>query len=667
LTGPRGYATLQGSPAMGRCSQTFAFSAIRLVSALGILCFLSTPSAAQSLPYNNDPMNDPHRLDLTVTYRTSPGTAVLLVDVFAESTRSLLDRQAVVKLRSLTSQGITWQTTDDKSLAAFTDVVLGGYEVEVSAVGYLSSRQELQIGNQVGTTPLQMVLQKDPAAVNLNVADSMPSKARKEVKRAVSALKSGNLKEAQKQLERAYGLVPSSPDLNFLLGYLYFQKKDFAQAGNYLGTATNLKPHDAQALTLLGRVGLEREDYPAARSALEQAVEADAENWLPRNLLADSYLRQRNYDKARQQAELAISKGKNKASPAQLVLGQALVGLGRDQDGIQALNTFLQDAPQNPIAPQVRSLITQIEQHKNRSTYDSAAQPSPPVVAISVSGVDPLRALAAPAFSLRTWQPAGIDEAMPSVAAGVVCPMQTVMDGSGARVQELVDDVSRIAAIEDLFHQSLDEMGNPIRVDSRKYNYVASIDESRPGFIAVDEYRGDRTEVHGFPDDIASTGFAALALVFHPHMREDFDMVCEGLGGWHGQATWLVHFRQRSDRPSRIHGYKVGGQIYPVSIKGRAWITSDKFQIVRIEADLVHSMPEIRLSSEHQIVDYGPVPFAKKGTDLWLPKSAEIYFEFRKSRYYRRHSFDHYMLFSVGSDEKRKELKATPVAAKPPA
>jgi hypothetical protein len=71
-------------------------------------------------------------------------------------------------------------------------------------------------------------------------------------------------------------------------------------------------------------------------------------------------------------------------------------------------------------------------------------------------------------------------------------------------------------------------------------------------------------------------------------------------------------------------------------------------------------MPEIQLLSEHQVVEYGPIPFPKKNTSLWLPKSAEIYFDFRKHRYYRRHSFDHYMLFAVDSDEKRKEPVAKP-------
>jgi hypothetical protein len=138
-----------------------------------------------------------------------------------------------------------------------------------------------------------------------------------------------------------------------------------------------------------------------------------------------------------------------------------------------------------------------------------------------------------------------------------------VIEGSGERVQELVNDVSRIAAVEDLLHQSLDEMGNPIRIDSRKYNYVASIEESEPGSISVEEYRGDRSDVHGFPDDIASTGFAALALVFHPHMRDDFEMICEGLGGWHGQATWLVHSGNVTNGPAGFMAIRLVASFIP--------------------------------------------------------------------------------------------------------
>ena len=604
------------------------------------------------------------------SYATAPNTGVLIFEVFAERHGVHLDRQALLKLVNLDTQSSTWQTTEMTSQGAyaqsaaqgvFTNIPYGNYVVEASAVGYLSSHMDLRVVSTMAQQHLDIVLNRDPAAINLDVADTLLSaKTRNQARRAVSALKSGNLKEAQKQLDEAYKSAPTSPDLNFLLGYLYFQKKDFAQAGTYLGTATNLNPHNAQALTLLGRTGLERKDYPAARSALEQAVLADAENWLPHNLLADTYLHEKNYAKARDEAQVAIAKGKTIASPAQLVLGEALLNLGSNQEGIQALNVFLQESPQQPIAGQVRNLIAEIQ--------EQASAPAPAADAMQtktqLSGVDPLLAMAAPRLSLKSWQPPSIDDLKLSLAPGVNCPSEKVAEESGKRVQELVEDVTRFSAIEDLFHQALDQYGNPVRTETRKFNYVASISEPQPGFLSVDEFRADKLSLTGYPDNIASTGFVTLALVFHPHMRDNFEMLCEGLGDWHGQASWLVHFRQRDDRPNHMHAYKVGNEIHPVKLKGRAWITADKFQIVRIEAEMVSPMPEIQLLSEHQVVEYGPVPFPKKNTSLWLPKSAEIYFDFRKHRYYRRHSFDHYMLYSVDADEKRKEPVAPP--APPP-
>jgi tetratricopeptide (TPR) repeat protein len=601
---------------------------------------------------------DPRPIQFFEIYDTTPGTGVFVFTVSAEHSGVHLDRQAMVKLTNRSTASSIWQTTQDNSRAVFSSVPYGTYDVEVSAVGYLSAQKDVQVTNSLGPSLVEIIAHRDPDAIHLDGSDEMMSpKARKQTKHAVSALKSGKLQEAQKHLDDAYQLSPSSPELNFLLGYLYFQKRDFTQANSYLGTAANLSHHNAQTLTLLGRTGLERQDYPAARSALEQAILADNESWLPHNLLADAYLHQQDYDKARDEAQIAIDKGKTRATPAQLVLGEALVNLGRDQEGLRALNIFLEQAPQHPMAPQVRTLITEIQEHPS----PPASPAGTPRTEARLSGVDPLAALAAPTLSLKSWMPPGIDDVKLAVAPGVECPSVQVIEESGKRVQELVDDVARFAAVEDLLHQSLNEFGIPIRTETRKYNYVASISEPQPGFLAVDEYRADRITPADYPDNIASTGFAALALVFHPHMRDNFAMTCEGLGDWHGQATWLVRFRQRDDRPNRMHSYKVGDQMYSVDLQGRAWITADKFQIVRIESEMLKPLPEIHLLGEHEVVEYGPVAFPHKNTSLWLPKSAEIYFDFRKHHYYRRHSFDHYMLYSVDTDEKRKEPIAPPV------
>jgi tetratricopeptide (TPR) repeat protein len=466
-------------------------------------------------------------------------------------------------------------------------------------------------------------------------------------------LRSDQLAEARKHLETAYKLAPSNADLNFLLGYLYFEERNYEQAVTHLGTAASISPHSAQTLSLLGRTNLLRNNYPAARSALVQAILADAEDWLPHNLLAVTYLDEKEYGRARDEAQIAITKGmkygKSTTGPATLVLGQALIGLGKKDDGIQALETFLKESPQNPMVYQVRTLITNLQKSDSIAAAGGGSTGSE----INTPRADPLEALPKPVLSMQTWRPPDIDDAKPTLTPGVTCPSTQVLVEAGKRVQELVQDVTRFAADEDLFHQSLDSAGLSTNAETRKYNYVAAI-SLLPEAVSIEEYRSNRVVQGGYPDSISTNGFAMLAVVLHPEMQVDFDFDCEGQGEWRGQTSWLVHFQQRHDRPNRMQEYNVGGQTFRVDLKGRAWVSTDKFQIERIDADIVNPMRDIQLLSEHQKVEYGPVPFPKKNTSLWLPKKAEIFLDIRQHLYYRRHSFDNYMLFDVGTSQNDK-------------
>jgi len=101
--------------------------------------------------------------------------------------------------------------------ASFGDLPFGHYDIEVSAVGYITDHKELQVISALNSVKLEIVLQRDPAAFKLDVDEALPTKARKETKHAVSALKSGNLKQAERWLDAAYQLAPDNADLNFLM------------------------------------------------------------------------------------------------------------------------------------------------------------------------------------------------------------------------------------------------------------------------------------------------------------------------------------------------------------------------------------------------------------------------------------------------------------------
>jgi len=67
-----------------------------------------------------------------------------------------------------------------------------------------------------------------------------------------------------------------------------------------------------------------------------------------------------------------------------------------------------------------------------------------------------------------------------------------------------------------------------------------------------------------------------------------------------------------------------GGANYPILLKGTAWIDEQNYQIVHLETDILKPVPEVKLTTEHQVLDYGPAQFEQKKLRLWLPLEAEI-------------------------------------------
>src|SRR5262249_39925921 len=152
------------------------------------------------------------------------------------------------------------------------------------------------------------------------------------------------------------------------------------------------------------------------------------------------------------------------------------------------------------------------------------------------------------------------------------CLLPQLLTAAAQRVKELVTNLQQFTATEWLEHEQVDGSGNAGRKETRTFTYVAAIEQVRPRMLSVDEYRNGATALEAFPAGLATTGLAALALIFHPYYIEDFEMSCEGLGHWRGQPAWQLHFRQRSDRPGRMRTYRVKHITYPVKLKGRAWI-----------------------------------------------------------------------------------------------
>jgi len=252
-----------------------------------------------------------------------------------------------------------------------------------------------------------------------------------------------------------------------------------------------------------------------------------------------------------------------------------------------------------------------------------------------------------------TWLPPDVDEKVPPVEE-TICSVDEIVQKAEERIVEFVRNVDRFTATEFLTHQSINKHGHASAPVGRKFDYMVSIHEVRQGHLGVTEYRNGGLALNDFPGGIVTYGLPALVLVFHPFYAPSYEMTCEGLARSNDQLVWQVHFRQRPDKPNELRTYQAGirGASYSVGLKGRAWISVDRYQIVKMETDLVAAVPQIQLLAEHTAIEYGAVRFREGDVNLWLPLSAEVYFAWRGQQIHRRHSFEHYMLFMV--DDKQR-------------
>lgn len=563
---------------------------------------------------------------------------------------STLDTLALVSVSNLAGQLITSKTTFGTS-AMFTPLSHGQYVVSVEATGYGKTQVEATISADHGQQLLVVTMKPADGDGTQYTAPSgvvLAPKAQKEARKGTEALQAKKYDEALKYLDAAHRLAPNHPDIGYMLGVVYEKKKDLASARKYWDEVLTAQPKHFLTLLADGELCLRQDDLIGARNYFDKAVDVAPNSWQARTWLATTLLRQGNYSDAVTHAERAMDLGKGQANASLLILGQALAAEGQNRAAVAALKDYLATKPTQ--AKAVEDLVAKLEK-----------APDAPVGAtvggVTVDSADTGKEIPdVPSTEIDLhWLPVNVDDALPAVEPGVSCSQEEVLKNASAHVKELPALVDRYTATEVLHHENVSNAGYADHVEELSFNYLASIREikNRFGeFLDVQEYRNGSTGDDMFPDKMASTGLPSIVLIFHPWLITDFDVKCEGLSRVHTGFAWQVYFSQKKDKDSRIRQYRMGGHVYPIALKGRAWIDPNTFQVLRLETDLREPRPDLRLNTEHLVMEYGPVHFKSRREVLWLPSSADYYAIFRGHRFHRRHSFTNYVLFSI--DDKQK-------------
>ena len=612
---------------MAVCRSRFTLRLL-LFAAIGITC---------------NPLVFSHQTDQQAQRPEKPSSLVVSVRM---PDGSPLDIPAVVNLYTFSGApaglGVFRSGTAD-----FTNLSPASYTLEIVAAGYQRLTQNVQIFGSGERQQISVSLTPEPASLAASRAPGSPilaPNAEKELAKAVEDLRANKTEDARKHLEKVSHAAPSHPDVSYLWGMYYVQVKDFAKAQVYWEKAVQISPRHVFSLAALAQLALQNSDYPTATDYLLRASDAAPSSWRYHERLAETYLSQKQYAEAQKHAQRALELGKERAADAQFVLAQTFLQRNDSQAALKALDAFVAAQPHGPRADEARRLLDNLRKPDLPAAPNAIVAPdekSPQSASLTSELMPPPQ-----------WMPPDVDDSMPAVEQTAGCPLQKIQEEAGKRVSGVVDAVNRIAATESLENDVMDRFGFPVRHASRSYSYVASVQQVRPGMYTMEEYRDGEMNLDQFPERIATLGLTALVMVFHPDYVEDYDLACEGLSRWHGGLAWQVHFRQRADRPARLRSYRVNTRSYPVSLRGRAWIAADTFQVVSLETDLVSPVPQIQLRAEHVAIEYMPVKFVSHNQELWLPESADIYFDYAHRRMHRRHYFRDYKLFAVDEQQR---------------
>jgi tetratricopeptide (TPR) repeat protein len=467
----------------------------------------------------------------------------------------------------------------------------------------------------------------------LPTALQIPEKAKKEYGEACAALKRKKRDSAQTHLRKAAQEYPKYSAAWVTLGQILAEKGKSDEARRACLKGSTVEPSYVPAYLCLADLAAREKAWDEVRRLSSRALELDpGTNAIAYEYNAAANLRTNKLDDAEKSALRALEIDKDHREPrVYFVLAQIYKAKGNSVKEAAQLREYLKDAD----SPDDVSIVKQylLKPEKQTGIDDAINYPWGGSSTGEVWS------------STGRWGPPDIDETVSPVRTDTICPLRQILKETGKRTEDLIKDLQRFSASESIEQLDIGKNGKRRNSATQVVNYIALIEQNSSSYPSVEEYRSGTNGIR--QESVVDTGMASFALIFHPTHVESFDFRCEGLSELRGSPSWQVHFEERAGPTHAFQGLRIGGSHYLPRLKGRAWIATDSYSVLRIETDLVAPIPLIDLQLEHQVIVYAPVEFQKRHVRLWLPKSTSLYIVHRGHRYVRMHSFGQFQLFSV--------------------
>jgi len=595
------------------------------------LLFAQHPSASGAVSTGG--MIGANAIDLDISVRDAHG--------------NVIEVPAVVRLTSAGRKYNAVSSSENLAPARFHQVMMGEYQIEVTCPGFQKTKQTFLVDIGYSGMPIYVYLVPESNSTKVasaNPAVMLPPQFRSDLEHGIEALRKGHYSDAQKTFTKLLPRTHDNPDVLYNLGLaeLGLQHDDLARSDFQRALATD--PNHELALVSLARMELRSGSPATAVPFLEKAASPGATSWRTAYELATADLKLNRLSEAESAASRAVRLARNQDAAPAYLLGQIQYAAGKRSYARLTWESMLTTFPSDPLTEQARKNLVQLDFTKDSVPPSSTATDPGPAVSDSAAPVG---------VAEHSWSPPDIDDVVPDVAPDVSCNTETVLDQALNRMKSQLLDLEKFTATEHIEQQEIDRYGWPGPVKSREFSYIVLVYPMKKNSMYIEESRNGSTGTSGMDDAIITTSLNALGIyILQPYYRDRFDYSCEGLAHVRGLAAWQVHFVQKADVHDGVRSWKTNRKTYDIPIKGRIWISSLNFAVVRVETDLREPVKGLQLTRDHLVVDYGPVDFVSQSKQLWLPWSADMFTEFHGKRYHDKHSLTDYLLFAIDTSER---------------
>jgi tetratricopeptide (TPR) repeat protein len=574
-----------------------------------------------------------------------------------------LDAQATVRLSSPVLSYSDIVITQSSSAAHFSSLQPGQYDVEVTCPGYRKATEQFILEFSHESLPVYIYLIPESDSNDKSAAPGafvLPQQLRADMQKGMGALNKNQYEAARKIFAKVLQKAPGNPDVYYFLGVAELGLKHIDVAGEDFRHALSLDPNHELALVSLGYLQLQTGAPADAVISLEKAATLSHASWRTYFELASAYIKVNRWSDAESAAARAAQLAKEKGASSKYLLAQIQYAEGKRADAKSTWESILTSFPGDPLVPETKKTLARLETASHGSAVPSS---------------DSLPLPAAPSFSFvkvveRPWAPPDTDGAAYEVVPNMNCKTQAILDGALHRLNSQLADFEKFTATEHVEHQDIDRYGWPGPVKKRDFSYIVFVYPFGKNSFYLQESRDGKDDESGFPEAVDSTNLNSMGVnVLQPNYRDRFNYSCEGLSNVRGQAAWQIRFEEnREAKGEGVRRWHRDLTTYEEAVKGRIWVSSVSYAVLRIETDLRDPIKGLELTKDHLQVDYGPVNFSGGKEQLWLPWSADMYMELRGKRYHHRHFLSDYLLFDVETTHKvgkPNEVPAPPAGSSP--